>query len=120
DRQDFIPAGDLRPGESLLSEVGLPVYVVRAELRLAPALVYNLEVNGEHVYAVTEAGVLVHNSCGLTSRMIGKMGEAHFETLMRGRANWRVLGAIQNRSGHGIDLVAEYTTRSGKTKLFFF
>jgi hypothetical protein len=62
-RQDFIPAGDLAPGEELLSETGERITVLRAEHRSEPQTVYNLEVDGEHVYAVTEAGVLVHNMC---------------------------------------------------------
>ena len=64
DREAFIPAGDLRIGERLKQADGLYTHVTRVtpRPRLATS-VYNLEVDGQHVYHVGIAGLLVHNSC---------------------------------------------------------
>ena len=117
-RQDFVEAGDLVAGEALLGDGDQPLLVLHAIPRPEPQTVYNLEVDGEHVYAVTEQGILVHNAC--LTKLIGDLGEAQLSDLLNGRNGWKVLGSIQNSSGHGIDLVAEYTTKSGKSRLVFF
>jgi len=60
DREDWVPAGKLEPGEHVDTLDG-PVAVTSVEpLERHPA-VYNLEVHGEHVYRVAVDGVLVHN-----------------------------------------------------------
>ena len=60
DREDWVPAGKLEPGEQVDTLSG-PVAVPSVEpLERHPA-VYNLEVHGEHVYRVAVDGVLVHN-----------------------------------------------------------
>ncbi|MCX7424706.1 MAG: polymorphic toxin-type HINT domain-containing protein [Planctomycetia bacterium] len=63
DRQAFIPAGALRPGETLRTATGDLRHVVQIARRRTSEPVYNLEVDGEHVYYVSSTGVLVHNSC---------------------------------------------------------
>ena len=61
-REEWVPAGELEPGE-LLDTLAGPVAVHSVE-RLESALdVYNIEVHGEHVFRVTADGVLVHNAC---------------------------------------------------------
>lgn len=67
DRQAFVEAGSLRPGENLLNVDGQRVQVITHSPRPGPYTVYNLEVDGEHVYRVGEDGVLVHNACSGTS-----------------------------------------------------
>jgi hypothetical protein len=59
DRQAFVRADELRLGERL--DGYAEARVARVEDRGDPALVYNLQVNGTHVYRVGQAGVLVHN-----------------------------------------------------------
>lgn len=63
DRQDFVAAGSLGPGERVWTET---FGIVRAE-SVTPLpgqhTVYNIQVHGEHVYQVTNLGVLVHNAC---------------------------------------------------------
>ncbi|MCX7399482.1 MAG: hypothetical protein NT138_17590 [Planctomycetales bacterium] len=60
--------------------------------------VYNIEVDGEHVFYVGEDGVLVHNTCDW--RMWEKQAGKHFK-----RKGFDVVGSIRNASGHGIDMV---------------
>ncbi len=60
DRQDFITAGDLYPGETLRILAGT-THVTNITPRASPEAVYNLEVNLDHVYHVTRDGMLVHN-----------------------------------------------------------
>jgi len=62
DREDFIAAGQLRTGERVHSLIG----PTRTESILPSnysGLVYNLEIQGEHVYRVGSAGLLAHNAC---------------------------------------------------------
>lgn len=63
DRQAFIPAGDLRPGEFLRTADRTRLQVTRITPRRGPPVaVFNLEVDGQHVYNVGPDGVLVHNT----------------------------------------------------------
>ncbi len=61
DRQDWVAAGDLRIGERLETLDGTTV-VESISPRSEPEMVYNIEVEGDHVYRVGESGVLVHNA----------------------------------------------------------
>lgn len=63
ERQKFIPAGELRVGEKLISVNGKFLYVTSISPRGPPEDVFNIEVYGEHTYYVSESGVLVHNAC---------------------------------------------------------
>ncbi len=63
DRHAFVPAGELRIGEELRSLSGEKTYVLAKTPRGPPEDVFNLEVEGEHVYYVAESGVIVHNMC---------------------------------------------------------
>ncbi|MFN6103039.1 MAG: polymorphic toxin-type HINT domain-containing protein, partial [Planctomycetaceae bacterium] len=63
DRHDFVPAGALTIGEHLRTESGTLRQVTRITPRRGPPVaVFNLEVDAEHVYYVSTAGVLVHNA----------------------------------------------------------
>lgn len=62
DRQDFVQAGSLNPGEHLRLADGRTTTLERTEHIAEQLPVYNLEVDGEHVYYVGESGVLVHNN----------------------------------------------------------
>jgi hypothetical protein len=63
-RSRFVRAGELKQGEIVRTLKGRysRVLAVAAESARGQA-VYNLEVDGEHVYHVAESGVLVHNTC---------------------------------------------------------
>lgn len=61
DRQRFVEAQDLQPGERVQGTKQLH-RVVRIAHLSAPINVYNLEIHGQHVYQVSTLGVLVHNA----------------------------------------------------------
>ena len=63
DRQQFIAAGDLRVGENLRLADDTTRKVESLTRRETRETVYNIEVDGEHVFYVGNDGVLVHNSC---------------------------------------------------------
>ncbi|MEQ1905304.1 MAG: polymorphic toxin-type HINT domain-containing protein [Pirellulaceae bacterium] len=62
DRLDWVPMGDLIEGERLSSATGSAV-VRSSTIANHSVPVYNVEVNGEHVYDVGEIQLLVHNMC---------------------------------------------------------
>jgi len=63
DRQDFLPARELVPGETLRTESGTLRQITRITPRRGPPVpVFNLEVDAEHVYYVSVDGVLVHHA----------------------------------------------------------
>ncbi|MEQ9566429.1 MAG: Hint domain-containing protein, partial [Pseudomonadales bacterium] len=62
DRNAFVPAGELRIGEELKTALGTSTRVTSIEIRAGPETVYGLEVAGEHVYQISNAGLLVHNA----------------------------------------------------------
>jgi len=100
DRQTWVPAGNLQPGEQLKTLTGV-VACETIQHRQDVQPVYNVEVDADHVYRVGEAGVLAHNmsneSCGPSS---GSTPDAP-----RGLATGEVpLGTPMTREGH--DLVA--------------
>ncbi len=61
DRQTFVPAGQLHPGERLRTRTGETTTIISVLPRPGPEPVYNLQVHGEHVYQVGTSGLLVHN-----------------------------------------------------------
>ncbi|MCX7399328.1 MAG: polymorphic toxin-type HINT domain-containing protein [Planctomycetales bacterium] len=63
DRRQFVAAGELRVGENLLLADDTTRRVESITLRPTRETVYNIEVDGEHVFYVGEDGVLVHNTC---------------------------------------------------------
>ena len=60
DRGNWVPVGELRPGERLLGVTGT-VQVQSLTLSEKEADVYNLEIEGDHCYRVGQQGLLVHN-----------------------------------------------------------
>ncbi|MFT4559235.1 MAG: hypothetical protein ACI92S_004625, partial [Planctomycetaceae bacterium] len=64
DRQEYVQAGQLEPGERVLTFSGNTKRIASKLARPGPQPVYNLEVHAEHVYFVGEDGLLTHNSQG--------------------------------------------------------
>jgi Pretoxin HINT domain len=62
---DYIPAGELSSGDLLQLSDGTTRI---AEITVIPGIqtVYNLEIHGQHVFRVTEQGLLVHNDNGVS------------------------------------------------------
>lgn len=61
DEGDWRGLGDFQAGQCVLTRDGLRV-VVSVESLPDAVPVYNIEVAGQHVYQVTELGILVHNA----------------------------------------------------------
>ncbi len=61
DEGDWRGLGEFQPGQRVRTRSGFAI-VARVESLPDVAPVYNLEVAGEHVYEVTELGILVHNA----------------------------------------------------------
>ncbi len=68
DREDYVEAGELRPGERVWTRKLGTTAVVGNAPRSGTHRVWNLEIHGEHVYEVGELGTLVHNSYGRNVR----------------------------------------------------
>ncbi|MCH7729678.1 MAG: AHH domain-containing protein, partial [Planctomycetes bacterium] len=63
DRQEFVEAGHLQPNEQVWSELRGVVRITSVTRAPDAKYVYNLTVHNQHVYEVSELGVVVHNSC---------------------------------------------------------
>ena len=77
-RDEWISAEDLRPGENIRS-LGGPLQVV--SLRAIPGThrVYNMTVEGEHVYHVSTLGVLAHNNnCAMPTPTTRAVDTGHY------------------------------------------
>jgi hypothetical protein len=95
DRQQFVAAGELRVGENLRLADDTTRKVESLTRRENRETVYNIEVDGEHVFYVGEDGVLVHNSCGdvllgqTMDRVIGVAAKRGWRWLGKGsRSDW--------------------------------
>lgn len=76
DRFEFVEAGHLKPREQVQTLAGLKK-VVSITPHASNETVYNLEVQGEHVYLVGSLGTLVHNDYPLFEN--GKYFERVFD-----------------------------------------
>jgi hypothetical protein len=103
DRQDFVQAGSLNPGEHLRLADGRTTTLERTEPIAEQLPVYNLEVDGEHVYFVGESGVLVHNA-GSEYSLRGKHPNKVSQQLLDKNPSWKREPADK---GHGWKLVDE-------------
>ena len=116
DRLDFVPAGELRVGETLRNLDG-DVRIESIEQLGTEERVYNLEIHGEHVFRVASSGVLVHNSSGAEGRAQGPTAGGGAD-LQRALVNMtpeeitRIQNAA-NRTGQPIHVVG---SRSGGSK----
>jgi hypothetical protein len=74
DRQDWVGLGELAVGEAVRGRDGR-VRVTSVTPLATPERVFNIETGGEHVYEVSEAGILVHNAdpdCELYQALLAK------------------------------------------------
>jgi hypothetical protein len=61
-RQTWVAASQLQTGERLLNRLGQSTQVVSVNFATEAEPVFNIEVQGRHVYRVTKLGLLVHNA----------------------------------------------------------
>ena len=80
DRQAFVSAESLITTERLRLENGRTAAVTRIEQLPGTQSVYNLEVDGEHVYHAGLNGVLVDNTCGVNLGRQQTLKSMHRET----------------------------------------
>lgn len=59
----WVPAGSLAPDDVVWSLERGWLRVAGVQLRAALAVVFNLEIEGDHTYAVGHFGAWVHNDC---------------------------------------------------------
>jgi RHS repeat-associated protein len=60
EQQRYMPASDFMPGNHVLGSAG-PLELISVQQDNNLHIVYNLETQGDHVYRVGNAGILVHN-----------------------------------------------------------
>lgn len=76
DRNRWVGAGSLRPGERVRTDEG-DVRVEGVKLRADAEIVYNLEVHGTHTYFASTARVWAHNACSANEvRQLIRRGKA--------------------------------------------
>jgi len=97
DRLDFVPAGELRVGETLRNLDG-DVRIESIEQLGSEERVYNLEIHGEHVFRVASSGLLVHNSSGVEGPSSGPIPRTGPRGVDPGRHNANV--AVRDASGN--------------------
>jgi hypothetical protein len=126
DRLDFVPAGELRVGETLGNLDG-DVRIESIEQLGREERVYNLEIHGEHVFRVASSGLLVHNSSGaegpvsgpqiLRNKIQGELGEAAVrQRLLNSRSVDLVGEQIRvNTPGVGSHRVTDFLVRGKNT-----
>ncbi len=114
DRQQFVAAGELRVGENLLLADETTRRVESITLRPTRETVYNIEVDGEHVFYVGEDGVLVHNSCGRYSVYVlkDKYGNVTYWGITKQKATTRALQHWRDgKRFHKMTVLKEKLTR---------
>ncbi|MGI6416364.1 MAG: polymorphic toxin-type HINT domain-containing protein [Thermoguttaceae bacterium] len=75
DRREFVAAEELREGEHLQG-IGGRLTLLRADRLPGVHRVYNMTVEGEHVYRVSLLGALVHNNCPPTDALTASVRQA--------------------------------------------
>ena len=113
DRHAFIPARDLRPGETLRTESGTLRQITRISPRRGPPVsVFNLEVDAEHVYFVSVDGVLVHNAC-FGSAEFGQEMHDRFGRHLTGMG-YTVIVDRTSRGLNGVDITFKNSVRNAR------
>ena len=101
DRNDFVPVGEMREGETVKVVDGLTqITAIQSRFAMAGELLYNLETHNEHVYQVSNTGIVVHNTC--TTTVIGRMDDLKHLDDMPNIDTWRRSGRIPGPDGHPV------------------
>jgi hypothetical protein len=108
EKNDWLPISEFVVGDIVLSRDGI-ISIVGMQIRHRPQPVYNLEVRGEHVYEVTNAGILVHNTSSLSN---APLADSH-------KLTWDLYGPKVGDLGSGAEISGvEFAIPKG-TKLSF-
>jgi len=111
DRGEFVPMGELRAGERLLSSSGREARVARSRSASAnTARVFNFSVEHAHTYFVggSSGWVLVHNQCA-APRGTGEVTAAEIREINRS------LGGTTELTGNAETVIANMAYREGAT-----
>jgi RHS repeat-associated protein len=95
ENKGWVQAGDLQPGDRLISLDGGTETVTETTTTDATALVYNFEVEGTHTYFVGEQPVLVHNACAWATRSASIPDEPGIYVI-RAKNGQRYVGQAEN------------------------
>ena len=107
-RQDFIAAGQLQIGEHFRTLTGDSATLTAIHPhRGPPEKVYNLEVDGQHVYSVAENGLLAHNDCPFAMGIDAHLD--HFASV-HGASTWKRFDDVDNWKGQVLDKLNDADT----------
>jgi hypothetical protein len=84
DRQDWVAADALAVGEQLRVAQG-EAHLASIEVQAAPQRVYNIEVETEHSYLVSELGLLGHNSKPCPTTRVGQTRHVELKPAQNGQ-----------------------------------
>ena len=114
DRREFVRADSLLVGESLLDARGVRVAVQAIVPRPGRTAVFNLEVDGEHVYHVSAQGLLFDNNCTFGSKEFGDMQHASFGDNLKAFTNTRIRVDRTGKRHTGVDVTFRESVRGLK------
>ena len=102
-RQAFIPAAALNPGDQLQLADGGSAVVLRTTIdeRREPVTTYNLDVDDFHTYFVGREGVWVHNA-GIPCEDIADLISIYKRLKAEGQSSSAILAAIESSAGKDI------------------
>lgn len=105
DRNEWVEVGELLQGEAVKTLAG------SVQVRTKPSSrqvreVWNLEVEGEHTYAISELGCIAHNSYALSAEKLGLKGYKHLIGTMSKNDNLAIvkIDLIESLDKGSIDL----------------
>jgi hypothetical protein len=109
EHRGFIEAHELQAGNLVLCDDGVRE-IERVEKVAEPIRVYNIEVQGQHVYQVSALGMLVHNACVTTT--FGH-GARHLEgtALTQRTVESAITGQIQSQAVQGAQFTGGFWGR---------
>ena len=125
----WVEAGALKHGDVLFLKSGeqTKVNYIYSEQCKKPVKVYNFEVEDFHTYFVGENGILVHNTCSVSTQRRKAVKEAWKQerkmvaTTGRGSRKWNskqkvqllTRGKVRGYQGHHIKSVNSYPSKAG-------
>ncbi len=96
----WVEARELKTGDALMDKSGEDLIIISLSSRSEKAVVYNLDVEGCHNYAVSHRGILVHNKGSQELHVMMFRADHPFLFLIRDNATSIILfmGRVRNPS----------------------
>ena len=111
DRNDWVPLGELQPGEQLGAKDGHAT-LLSLHLLTESQPVYNIEVHGEHVYEVSHSCLLVHNTYASVRTGQGPFGYPSGTTIATAPA--KAVAMLHKFAGQTVEQILK--TKKGSIK----